>query len=134
MQLEKTATLLRKYDYDLRQYQDKLVVKLPFSQEIHLDYSEPSKIGITSKLVSWNFLTGILEMRFNHALIYSLVGLVLMGLIFPIVDISLGEILNYVYLVVVITGWVLMWTTYYTVSFYSFKQTFIQLNEREQDL
>ena len=129
MSIEQTERLLKKYDYKVQRYNDKLVVRLPFSQRVTLDYSESEKVSITSRLVGWNFLTGILEMKLTNAFIYSFIGMLLVAILFTYVDMSLNDSLNSIYFVLAVIGWILMWCTFYVVSFYSFKQTVIQLSE-----
>lgn len=134
MSIELTESLLKKYDFKVQHINYKLVVRLPFSQLVTMDYSESGKVSISSRLVGWNFLTGILEMKLTNAFIYSFVGMLLMAILFTFIDLSLYESLNSMYFVLAVIGWILMWCTFYVVSFYSFKQTVIQLTERKNVL
>ncbi len=129
MSIEQTEILLNKYDYNVHRIDDKLVVRLPFSQVVTVDYSKSGKVSITSRLVGWNFLTGILEMKLTNALIYSFVGMLLITILFTFTNLSLGGTSNSIYFILAIIGWILMWCTFYLVSFYSFKQTVIQISQ-----
>ena len=129
MSIEQTEILLNKYDYNVHRIDDKLVVRLPFSQVVTVDYSKSGKVSITSRLVGWNFLTGILEMKLTNALIYSFVGMLLITILFTFTNPSLGGTFNSIYFILAIIGWILMWCTFYLVSFYSFKQTVIQISQ-----
>ena len=129
MEIDKIESLLKKYSYQVRRYNNKLVVKLPFSQIVIVDCSNAPNIKISSKLVSWNFLTGILEMELSSAFKYSFVGMIIVALLFTFLDPTIGETIHSFYIVLAFIGWIVMWCTFYLVSFHSLRQTIILLNE-----
>jgi len=70
MEKEKTIQFLKKYDYKFYEENQKIIVKLDFSQRVYLDFSEDDKLKITDKLIGWNLLTGVLSMSLKNAVIY----------------------------------------------------------------
>lgn len=71
MEKEKTIEFLKKYDYKFHEEDQKIVVKLDFSQRVYLDFSEDDKMKITDKLIGYNLLTGLLSISFKNAVIYN---------------------------------------------------------------
>lgn len=71
MEKENALEFLKKYDYKFHEEDQKIVVKLDFSQRVYLDFSEDDKMKITDKLIGWNFLTGLLSMSLKNAVIYN---------------------------------------------------------------
>ena len=77
MDKENILLFLNKYNYNFSEKKEFVFIQLDFAQQIKIDFSQPDKIIITDKLVSWNFLTGMIEMSLKNALIYNFVGTII---------------------------------------------------------
>jgi len=124
MGIDNTEKLLKKFDYKFRRKNNQLIIKMAFSQRVIIDFSDPEKIVISDKLVSWNFLTGILEMSIKNAILYNFICMILMTMLFFKLDIELVKI--YLWLIF----WVLLWSLFYLVRSENLKQVLMRWNEK----
>lgn len=128
MGIAKTEQLLKKFDYKFKRKDTEIVIHLPYSQRVIVDFSDPEKIRITDKLVGWNFLTGLIEMSIKSAFLYNFIGSILFTFLAVYVDVeNIGITLIYFYLAFMF--WVLLWTMYYLVKAENLKQTLINWNQ-----
>lgn len=127
MGIDKTEELLKKFDYTFLRKNDKLIIKLDFSQRIIIDFTDPEKIKITDKLIGWNFLTGIIEMSIKNATLYTFVCTIIIALVFVYLDQFEGLNLAAFFLVFVIF-WVLFWFMYYLIKAENLKRILISWN------
>ncbi len=128
MGIDKTEQLLKKFDYKFKRKDTEIVIHLPYSQRVIVDFSDPEKIRITDKLVGWNFLTGLIEMSIKSAFLYNFIGSILFTFLAVYVDVeNIGITLVYFYLAFMF--WVLLWTMYYLVKAENLKQTLINWNQ-----
>ncbi|SMD42542.1 hypothetical protein SAMN00777080_1102 [Aquiflexum balticum DSM 16537] len=127
MGIDNTEELLKKFDYTFLRKNDKLIIKLDFSQRIIIDFTDPEKIKITDKLVGWNFLTGIIEMSIKNATLYNFIWTIIIATVFVYLDQSEGLNLAAFFLVFVIF-WVLFWFMYYLIKAENLKRILISWN------
>jgi hypothetical protein len=127
MGMDKTEELLKKFDYQFQKRNDRLIIKLDFSQRIIIDFTDPEKIKITDKLVGWNFLTGIIEMGIKNSTLYTFVWTIIIALVFAYLDQSEGLNLAAFFLVFVIF-WVLFWFMYYLIKAENLKRILMSWN------
>lgn len=127
MGIDRTEELLKKFDYTFLRKNEKLIIKLDFSQRITIDFTDPEKIKITDKLVGWNFLTGIIEMGIKNATLYTFVWTIFIALVFVYLDQSEGLNLAAFFLVFVIF-WVLFWFMYYLIKAENLKRILMSWN------
>lgn len=128
MGIDKTEELLKKFDYKFKRKNNEIVIHLPYSQRVIVDFSDPEKIKIKDKLVGWNFLTGLIEMSIKSAFLYNFIGSILFTFLAVYVDAeNIGITLIYFYLAFMF--WVLLWTMYYLTKAENLKQTLINWNQ-----
>ncbi|WP_234946475.1 hypothetical protein [Aequorivita viscosa] len=128
MEIEKTEQLLKKFDYKFKRKNNEIVIHLPYSQRVIVDFSDPEKIRIKDKLVGWNFLTGLIEMSIKSAFLYNFIGSILFTFLAIYVDVeNFGITLIYFYLAFLF--WVLLWTMYYLIKAENLKHTIINWNQ-----
>ena len=68
MDLEKLSAILTKYQYKNKLGNQKVYVKLGFSQSVEVVPKENEKVLIANKLEFWNPLTGAIEMSLKKAM------------------------------------------------------------------
>jgi len=128
MEIDKTEKLLKKFDYKFQRKNNKLVIKMDFSQRIIIDFSDSEKIIIKDKLVGWNFLTGLIEMSCKNAILYNFVGAIIMTFLFVYLDLEYGGI-NLIFFFLAFIIWVFLWTVFYLVKSENMKQILINWNK-----
>ena len=119
---EKILKNLNKYDYQVVENTNRLIIKLDFSHQISIDFMSNGKIIIKDKLVHWNFLTGGISMSLKNAMIYNFIGIVIFtGL--STFKFSENFNLNLIPFFIGYVAWVLLFTIFYSTK----KESFIQL-------
>jgi len=118
---------LEKYDFKYSEKKNILNVKLGHSQEICIDFSNPEKIIIKDKLVSWNFLTGVIEMSLKATMVFNTIGLLIIATMFALFDIP-----NASFYFTFLFGLVAIWTLYYLVRSENFKKMLINWIEHSK--
>ncbi|MBO9585660.1 MAG: hypothetical protein J7574_15955 [Flavobacterium sp.] len=71
--------VLEKHNYNFEVKNGTIVVFLDFSQNVVIDFSNPSKIIILDHLENWNFLTGCIRMSLKNAFLYNFILLIFFG-------------------------------------------------------
>ena len=104
--------------------QNEIIVKLGHSLEIDIDFSNPEKIIIKDKLVSWNFLTGIIEMSLKTTMVFNTIGIFIIATMFVFLDIMTKAPNASLYFLFVIIL-VVIWTIFYLIKAENFKKTVI---------
>ncbi len=127
MGIDKTEKLLKKFDYNFRKENNKLIIKMDFSQRVIIDFSDSEKIVIKDKLVGWNFLTGMIEMSIKNATLYNFIGALVITFIFVYLDLEYGA-LNLVFFFLGFIVWILLWTIFYIVKAENLKQALMRWN------
>lgn len=128
MGIDKTEELLKKFDYKFERKNNELIVIMDFSQIMIIDFSDSEKIKIKDKLVSWNFLTGLIEMNIKNATLYNFIGALVMTFLFVYLDLEYSGI-NLIFFFLIFIIWVILWTMFYLVKAESFKRTLTSWNE-----
>ncbi|HAN77202.1 MAG TPA: hypothetical protein DCQ31_05220 [Bacteroidales bacterium] len=118
---------LEKYDFKYSEKKNILNVKFGHSQEICIDFSNPEKIIIKDKLVSWNFLTGVIEMSLKATMVFNTIGLLIIATMFALFDIP-----NASFYFTFLFGLVAIWTLYYLVRSENFKKMLINWIEHSK--
>ena len=132
MGIDKTEALLEKYDYKFQRDNKELIVKMDFALRMIIDFSDPEKIIIKDKLVGFNFLTGVIEMRIKAAIFYNIIGAIIIPFLIVYFDFEYEKI-NLIFLFLAFIFWVLLWTMYYLMKFESLKQILISWNEYKSE-
>ena len=123
---------LEKFDYEFYEKGNKLIVKLGFSLDIEVEFTDENKIEIKDKLKGWNFLTGMFEMSVRSSLILNTVFSLILALSFLYTNLITENIyIGLITLFIFILGvfWILLWTTYFTIKAENFKR-FIESIEK----
>ncbi len=123
---------LEKFDYEFYEKGNKLIVKLGFSLDMEVEFTDENKIEIKDKLKGWNFLTGMFEMSVRSSLILNTVFSLILALSFLYTNLITENIyIGLITLFIFILGvfWILLWTTYFTIKAENFKR-FIESIEK----
>ena len=118
---------LEKYNYDFSVKGNTLNINLGYSLEIRIDFSQKGKYKITDQLKGWNYLTGMIEMNVSNALIYNVIGLLVITLFF----IFLGRTSNLILFLIPISLWIIVWSVYYVLKSEIFKKQIIDWIEKQ---
>ena len=124
MKLEHTERLLKRFDYSYQRNNQLLVIKMDFSQRVAIDFSNTEKIVITDQLTGWNFLTGIFNMSIKNAILFNVIGGIVLSLIVAFYNLTLGIILFFGGMI-----WVSLWSTYYLSKSENLKHILINWND-----
>jgi hypothetical protein len=124
MEKEKALHFLNTYSYNYSEKNNVIVVNLEFSHQVIIEFKELNKIIIKDRLVSWNFLTGIISMSLKHSLIYNFVGTALLGFIHVYLEKTSNGI-NTTPVLLIITSWIILFTSFYLIKLESFKNQII---------
>ena len=124
MNKEKIINFLDKYNYVYFEKNNAIFVKLELAQQIKIEFNESNKIIIQDKLISWNFLTGIMEISLKNALIYNFIGTVVLGFIFLYSENKYNGIKLLPLFLIYIT-WIILFSGFYIVKLESFKNQII---------
>jgi len=127
MTKEKIITKLIRYRIKFDDYEKSLNIKMGYSHEILIKFSDDNKISMSDKLTSWNPLSGILNISLRNAMILQSVSIFLSWLLLLIVFSSFKfgiEYFEFVTMVLVgMWGFSILWSTYYLIKLESFKRT-----------
>jgi len=131
--LTKTETFLKKFNYPFLRGHNRLVVELKYSQRLIIDFSDTEKIVIEERLESLNFLTGLLGMNMKDAIIYNAIGLPIIGFLLSVLmDISIVQP-ELCFLLLAMVLWVVLWTIYYVMKFENLKRQLILWHREEEE-
>lgn len=119
---------LRILNYLFTKKDNKLIVKLGFNLNCLIEIKEGEPLLIKGVLSRWNVLTGFFSLSMNWLMIYNtfwLFFLLFIQLYFN------SNKFNLPYLPFIVLAWFLMWTFYYLIRFYLFKNFIATLVSRE---
>ncbi|MCV9933053.1 hypothetical protein OIU80_12240 [Flavobacterium sp. LS1R47] len=122
MEYNKVIRFLEKYDYTYTVKDKIITTNLNLSQNVIIDLSNSQKVIISDELVNWNFLTGGIIMSLKKAIIYNFVAMVFFVFFCQYLEFSNKDFSS---LLLVFIGWVLIFTSYYSINLASFKQGII---------
>lgn len=127
MNKETIKQKLEKFDYEFYEKGNKLIVKLGFSLDIEIEFTDENKIVIKDKLRGWNFLTGMFEMSIKSSLVFNTISTFIMAMIFllinhiaPIEDRILGMLTLFIFILIAL--WLMLWTNYFLTKAENFKK------------
>ncbi|GAA4303135.1 hypothetical protein [Aestuariibaculum suncheonense] len=125
MTIENTETFLIKFGYNFTRDNNELMVQMPLSQYISLDFAQDEAIHISNKLNSWNYLTGFIKMELKHAFIFNLIlGVVISyGISFYDTKLGLG-------IFIASSIWSIIWTLTYKERSDRFKQFLLKWSQQ----
>ncbi|MFD0930975.1 hypothetical protein ACFQ0R_00030 [Psychroflexus salinarum] len=131
MSIENTESQLNRFDYSYERKSELIEIKLGFGLRMNVHFSEDGNIKIEDKLVSWNILTGVLEMSIKGAIIYNFIGTVLLGFLFLFYFFSdfEAEKLSLLVMFLIVIFWQIVFTSFYLIKAGHMKHTLIRWNE-----
>ena len=128
MSLEKTESLLRKFDYTYEKTNDHIEVRLGHGLRVTANFSNSEKVVIKESLTTWNFLTGTLDMSLKSAIMYNFIGsFILIGVFFFGFDQEDYITPTLIFLAMIFI--VLLWSNYYLTKAEHMKHTLRRWNE-----
>jgi VIT1/CCC1 family predicted Fe2+/Mn2+ transporter len=126
--LEKTESLLRKFDYTYEKTNDHIEVRLGHGLRVTANFSNSEKVVIKESLTTWNFLTGTLDMSLKSAIMYNFIGsFILIGVFFFGFDQEDYITPTLIFLAMIFI--VLLWSNYYLTKAEHMKHTLRRWNE-----
>lgn len=128
MSIEKTENLLRKFDYNYKKEGERIEIKLDLGLRVTADFSEDGKIKLEKWLVTWNFLTGTLDMSLNRGIIFNFIGtFVFTGFFF--IGFKQDDYITLSIMLLIFVFTVLLWSNFYITKAEHMKHTLIRWNE-----
>lgn len=127
MSIETTEPLLNRFDYTYEKTNNQLEINLGLGLRVTADFSEEGRIKLKDELVTWNFLTGTLEMSLKRALV---VNFIVPVFIIGLATFTYGK--DYLLITIMsllILFWSLLWSNYYITKAEQMKQTLRRWNE-----
>ena len=64
---------LKKFNYKYQENENEIIINSDSKLNIHVNFKN-DKVDLTSELVGWNFLTGLIIMKLESAIKYSFIG------------------------------------------------------------
>ena len=123
MDKEKAILFLEKYNYDFSENNKGIIVKLDFSLHIEINFDN-NKVFIKDKLVSWNFLTGLVEMSLKNAYISIFAGLILVT-VMTLISNQINGVFYFTPFFFLYITWILIFSCFYLVKSEGFKTKLI---------
>ncbi len=71
MNKEAFLEYLRNSKYKFHAHGDIIEVRIGFSQRVIVDFTHDGRPEITDRMIPWNFLTGLIPMKFKSAFVYN---------------------------------------------------------------
>lgn len=105
---------LVKYGYSFQEYEDKVIISTDSKLRINVNFSN-EKIKIKSELIGWNFLSGIMDMKFENAVRYVMITSIICIFALMVVKSMWGNLLP-----ILLFTCVIIWTAS-SVSYYNVK-------------
>lgn len=115
---------LEKYNFSFTDFNNIVTIRLEHSLEVDVDFNLFEKILISDRLNAGNFLTGIFPMKLKHIAVYDVLILLTAAIIFIFESRHFNSfplLMSYI----LVTGWILVWTSYYQTKSEQIKSTFI---------
>ncbi|MBD0823063.1 hypothetical protein [Aestuariibaculum marinum] len=125
MTIESTEIFLKKFGYNFTRNTNELMVAMPFSQSISLDFSHDETLNITNRLNTWNYLTGFIKMELKHAFILNLI----LGVVFSI-GLSFYDLKIGLAVFIVSALWSILWALNYKARSERFKQFLLKWSQQ----
>lgn len=125
MTIENTEIFLKKFGYTFTRQSNELMVEMPFSQTVSLDFSEKEILNISNKLNSWNYLTGFIKLELKQAFILNLILGVVISLGLSIYDLKIG-----LTVFIILTLWSIIWTLTYKARSERFRQFLLKWSQQ----
>jgi hypothetical protein len=129
MGIDKTEKLLLRFGYVYQRHPKSIEIKLDFSHQVTIDFSDPENIKITDRLIGWNFLTGLLQMNLKNAILITLIGLAILAVLLSVFGGSFDTNQHLYFLFLMYCLWVTICSFYYLIKFEALKQQLIRWNE-----
>ncbi len=73
---------LRNSKYKFNAHGDNIEVRIGFSQLAIVDFTHDRQPEITDRMIPWNFLTGLIPMKFKSAFVYNVIMCLLLAVVF----------------------------------------------------
>jgi len=124
MDKESFKTQLKKYNFSFVDFNNIGTIRLEHSLEVDVDFNLFEKILISDRLNKGNFLTGIFPIKIKHIAVYNILILLTAAIIFIYESRHFNSfplLMSYI----LVTGWVLLWNSYYNTKSESIKSTFM---------
>ena len=64
---------LKKFNYKYQENENEIIINSDSKLNIHVNFKN-DKVDLTSELIGWNFLTGLIIMKLESAIKYSFIG------------------------------------------------------------
>ena len=127
MSIETTESLLNRFDYTYKKTNNQLEINLGLGLRLTADFSNTEKVIKKEELVTWNFLTGTLDMSLKRARIYNFIGFILIVGVFTLTSGPHYGLITLMASFIIL--WVLLWSNYYLTKAWQMKHTLIRWNE-----
>ena len=124
MDKESFKKQLKKYNFSFVDFNNIGTIRLEHSLEVDVDFNLFEKILISDRLNKGNFLTGIFPIKIKHIAVYNILILLTAAIIFIYESRHFNSfplLMSYI----LVTGWVLLWNSYYNTKSESIKSTFM---------
>ncbi|HYW97057.1 MAG TPA: hypothetical protein VE870_15800 [Bacteroidales bacterium] len=124
MDKESFKKQLKKYNFSFVDFNNIVTIRLEHSLEVDVDFNLFEKILISDRLNKGNFLTGIFPIKIKHIAVYNILILLTAAIIFIYESRHFNSfplLMSYI----LVTGWVLLWNSYYNTKSESIKSTFM---------
>lgn len=119
---QRLITQLNKFDFYYVVEGAHVTIKLGYSQEIIVDFSETGKIKMKDRLKAWNPLTGLIETSLKNAMVF-LTFAMLLFLIFTIEIVLTSQSSTFVIPFIFLLAYMIIWVVYLSVRLSNFKTT-----------
>lgn len=123
---------LTKFDYKFIERHNTINVKLGFSLEVEIEFTDDNKLLIKDRLKNWYLLTGVFEMSVKSSLIFNALFALFYAIIFIFMQItSESKLIETVTLFVLLIGifWILLWTPYFLLKVENFRRFIENIRE-----
>ncbi len=122
MDKEKFKDRLKKYDFTFSDFNNVVTIQVGHSLVVDVDFNLFEKILISDRLLRGNFLTGIIEMKLNQAVISNFLVLVVLGVFFIVESSHISQFyLLMAYMISI--SWIVLWSIYYNIKSETLKKT-----------
>ncbi len=82
MNKEAFLEYLRNSKYKFNAHGDRIEVRIGFSQRAIVDFTHDGRPEITDRMIPWNFLTGLIPMKFKSAFVYNVIMCLFLTVVF----------------------------------------------------
>jgi len=116
---ENLVNNLTKFNYKFQENENEIIINSNSKLNVHVNFID-DKVDITSTLIGWNFLTGLINMKLENAIKYSLIGSLIVIIVLLFAKPLWGDyfpILLYFFVII----WSVGFISYYNVKFENMK-------------